>query len=93
MAEEADSPVGSSGSVEESAEGEDYVFRFSLTAPAADEQCYSDPLLELIRGQLADLLDAVVLTCKGEEVKVNGFRLMQDPETCYEIFPRHSRDE
>jgi len=90
MAEEANSPDGPSGSGEESAEEEDYVFRFPLTAPAADEQGYSDPLLELVRGQLADLLDAVVLTWRGEEVKVDGFRLMQDPETCYEIYPQHS---
>ena len=89
MAEEADSPVGPSASAEESGEENDYVFRFPLTALVADEQGYSDPLLELIRGQLADLLDAVVLTCKGEEVKVDGFRLMQDSESCYEVFPWH----
>ena len=39
---------------------------------------------------LADLLDAAVLTYHGQRVRVDGFRLLQDPDTQYEIFPQGS---
>lgn len=70
-------------------EGEDYVFRFRLD-PTAQEAGYDDPLLELIRGQLADLLDTVTLTDHGRPVRVDGFRLLQDPDAQYDIFPKRS---
>jgi hypothetical protein len=73
---------------EEEEAGDDYVFRFPLGEEVVHEQGYDDPLLELIRGQLADLLDVVVLTEQGRRVRVDGFRLLQDPETQYGIFPR-----
>ncbi len=66
---------------------EDYVFRFRLEPTKPDEGGYDDPLLELVRGQLADLLDAAVLTYHGRRVMVDGFRLLQDPDTQYEVFP------
>ena len=72
---------------EEAGPEEDYVFRFSLEPGEPDDNAYDDPLLELIRGQLADLLDAAVLTYHGKRVRVDGFRLLQDPDTQYEIFP------
>ena len=72
---------------EPEAQGEDYVFRFSLTGPDADDRKYDDPLLELVRGQFADLLDVAVLTYHGKRVIVDGFRLLQDPDTQYEIHP------
>ena len=50
----------------------DYVFRFRV-----------DP-----SGEEPDLLDAVVLTDHGRRVRVDGFRLLQEPETQYEIFPQ-----
>ncbi len=71
---------------------EEYVFRFRLD-PQEDAPAYEDPLVELIRGQLADLLDAVVLMERGRRVRVDGFRLLQDPETQYEIFPKSSQAE
>jgi hypothetical protein len=69
-------------------EEEDFVFRFRLDQPASDEAACDDPLIELIRGQLADLLDAVILTHHGKRVRVDGFRLLQDPDTQHDIFPR-----
>ena len=55
---------------------------------AAGAPVYDDPLVELIRGQLADLLDAVILTDHGRRVRIDGFQLLQEPETQYEIFPQ-----
>ena len=65
----------------------DFVFRFPAGGSEADEHGYEDPLLELIRGQLADLLKAAVLTDHGRRVRVDGFRLLRDPDTQYDIFP------
>lgn len=72
--------------------GEDYVFRFPLPGPDAGEAKYDDPLLELVRGQLADLLDVAVLTYHGKRVIVDGFRLLQDPDTQHEIHLRELSD-
>jgi len=72
---------------EEPGSEEDYVFRFRLEPAEPDKHAYDDPLLELIRGQLADLLDAVVLTYHGKRVRVDGFRLLQEPDAQYEIHP------
>lgn len=81
-------PFASRDAAEASADdGNGYVFRFALKPGSTDRPAYSDPLLELIRGQLADLLDAVVLTEGGRRVRVDGFRLLQDPDTQYAIFP------
>ena len=65
---------------------EDYIFRFPLE-PEKLEVVYEDHLLELVRGLLADLLDCVVLSYHGKRVQVNGFRLLQDMDTEYKIFP------
>jgi hypothetical protein len=76
-----------SDSEDTGARSQDFVFRFSLAEPQADDVGYEDPLLELIRGQLADLLDVVVLTFHGKRAMVDGFRLLHDPDTQYEILP------
>jgi hypothetical protein len=78
---------------EAASEDQDYVFRFRVTPPTAGEQSYSDPLVELIRGQLADMLDAAVLTDHGRRVRVDGFRLLQDPDTQYDVFPQSGGDQ
>jgi len=72
-------------------EGE-YVFRFRLGPLESEDDGYGDPLLELIRGQLADLLRAVVLTHRGRRVRVDGFRLLRDPDTEYSLFPNKGKN-
>jgi hypothetical protein len=66
---------------------DDYVFRFPLGEKVTDREGYDDPLLEVVRGLLADLCSTVVLTYKGRRVRVDGFRLLQDPDQQHEIFP------
>ena len=83
MSEEKKEGVASS---EKSDLEEDYIFRFPLE-PDKLEVVYEDHLLELVRGLLADLLDCVVLTYHGKRVRVDGFRLLQDMDTEYKIFP------
>jgi len=66
----------------------EYVFRFPVQPVAGEEAAYDDPLVELVRGQLADLLDTAILTDHGNRVRVDGFRLLQDPDIQYEVFPQ-----
>jgi len=66
---------------------EDFVFQFRLEPQTQEETGYDDPLLELIRGQIADLLDTVILTDHGRRVRVDGFRLIQNPEVQYDVMP------
>jgi len=68
----------------------DYVFRFRIEPSSAGEPVHDDPLVDLVRGQLADLLDSVILTDHGCRVRVDGFRLLQDMDTQYEILPQGS---
>jgi len=87
MREDEDLSCPPPGPAEEpGAEAEDYVFRFPLAEPGPDQVGYEDPLLELIRGQLADLLDVVVLTYRGKRVLVDGFRLLDESDTVHDIF-------
>lgn len=79
----SDEPTGSND--------EDYTFRFRLE-PLSGEKGYEDPLLELIRGQIADLLHVVTLTYHGNRVMVDGFRLFRDEETQYDVFPDSTDD-
>ncbi len=66
---------------------DEFVFRFRLDAPSAAERgAHPDPLVELIRGELADLLRCAVLTQHGRRVRVDGFRLLRDPDTHHAIF-------
>jgi len=72
---------------------EDYQFRYRLEPEKAEkERVYSDPLIELIRSQLEQLLNLVILTYQGEDVRVDGFRPLNTPERIYEIFP-HGEDD
>jgi hypothetical protein len=73
-------------------EGGDYVFRYPLVTGGHDP-VYHDPLVEMIRVLLESLLDVVVLTYGGKEVKADGFRLLTRPEEEFRIFgPRPSLD-
>lgn len=67
---------------------EDYVFRFKLDdIDSKNTNILDDPLAEMTRSQLEALLNIVILTYKGEEVKVEGFKFLNDRETIYKIFP------
>ncbi len=68
-------------------ERDDYVFRFRLQEGETSREGYDDPLLEVVRGLLEDLSRTIVFTCQGRRVRVDGFRLLQEPEQQYEIFP------
>jgi len=57
----------------------DYVWHFRLThGPGEDPG--SDPLVEMVRAQVAALLRCVVLTERGVDLKVTGFRFLGEPE-------------
>jgi hypothetical protein len=65
----------------------DYTFHYPLERGKEAQPIYSDRLLELIRAQLANLLDLVLLTHDGKEVKVDGFKLLRDRGAVHRIFP------
>jgi len=68
--------------------GEDFKFRFKIGEDAPGDAVYDDPLTELVRSQLEALLDVVVLTRNGEEVRgLDGFRFMKHLDRQYHIHP------
>ena len=70
----------------------DYIFRYPVEEKEKDGE--RDPLLEMIHTQLASLLGLLSLYHKGEEVKVDGFRLMNERKTIHPIsLPEASADE
>jgi hypothetical protein len=73
---------------EEASEAGEYVFRFPVQTASGEEAAHDDPLVELVRGQLADLLDTAILTDHGHRVRVDGFRLLHDPDIQYEVSPQ-----
>jgi len=70
------------------APGNDFVFRFKLDPDTPGGTAYNDPLTELVRSQLEALLEVVVLTSGGKEVRgVDGFRFMKHLDRQYQIYP------
>ncbi len=66
----------------------DFVFRFKLDRESTGDAVYDDPLTELVRSQLEALLEVVVLTRGGEELRgVDGFRFMKQIDRPFEIYP------
>ena len=63
---------------------QDYIFRFRLEEGPAP--IYANNLVEMVRQQLAALLDVVVLTRGSQEVKVDGFKFLGDPTQIYSLW-------
>ncbi len=61
----------------------EYAFRYKLDRD--DRQLHRNALAELIRNQLRNLLDVVILTQGGKELKVDGFKLLSDRASIFEI--------
>lgn len=72
-------------------EEKDYIFRYQLNPP--EEENLRDPLFEMIRSELASLLNLLTLFYQGEEVKVDGFRLMNEREAIHEIYERQENNK
>ncbi|MFC1869643.1 radical SAM protein [Chloroflexota bacterium] len=67
---------------------EDYVFHYRLEAEGkGQEPVYHERLLEMLRAQLAHILNLAVPVRGTEEVKLDGFKLLQDKATTHSIFP------
>lgn len=62
----------------------DYIFRFKIDSSQDGNK--SEPLVDFVRCQLADLLQIIVLTHNGKRVRVTGFRFVNDTETEHKIW-------
>ncbi len=65
----------------------DYIFRFRIDSQREENES-DEPLVGLVRCQLADLLKIIALTHNGKRVKVNGFQFLNDTEREHEIWAR-----
>lgn len=71
--------------------GNDFIFRFTL--PLSEQKpLYADPLTEMLRSQICNLLKVVTVTSGGREVPIDGFTLFNDPETVYPLFPKKDNE-
>jgi len=61
----------------------DYVFHYKLEG--GNKHPHQNAIAELIRDQLRSLLDIAILTQKGKELKVDGFKLLSDEASIYEL--------
>jgi membrane-associated protease RseP (regulator of RpoE activity) len=64
---------------------DEYIFRYPLGEREAGTR--RDSLQEMVRTQMESLLNLLSLYQGGEEVKVDGFRMMNDGESIHPIFP------
>lgn len=55
----------------------EYVFRFQLDN-SEEESLYDDKYIEMVRKQLINLLDIVILHSGNKEIKIDGFRFEND---------------
>ena len=61
----------------------EHIFRYKLDK--GNKHPGKNALAELIASQLQDLLDVVVLTQGGKELKVDGFKLLSDQAAVHEV--------
>ncbi|MCK4260359.1 MAG: hypothetical protein KAX49_15390 [Halanaerobiales bacterium] len=61
---------------------------FYINVNNSTKQVYQDPIADFSRLILDELLNQIVLTYKGKEVKVDGYYLNHDKETIYNIFKK-----
>jgi len=61
----------------------EYAFRYKLDRD--DRHLHRNALVESITSQLRNLLDVVILTQGDRELKVDGFKLLSDKASIYEI--------
>lgn len=61
----------------------EHVFHYKLEENG--KQQYKDAVLELIRSQIGNLLDIAILTYGGRELNVDGFKLLSDRASIYDI--------
>lgn len=61
----------------------EYAFRYKLDR--GDRHLHQNAPVESITSQLRNLLDVVILTQGGKEIKVDGFKLLSDKVSIYEI--------
>ncbi len=62
-----------------------FVWHFRIGSELASP-LYENSVQEMIRTQLLNLLDVVILTQNGREVRVDGFKLMNDLHTIHPIY-------
>jgi len=67
---------------------EDYIFRYQLQFEPARDTVYPNPVTEMIRAQLQNILNLVIPVAGSKEVKIDGFKLLRDKNTIYEVFPK-----
>jgi hypothetical protein len=65
----------------------DFVFCFELGNLNKEDIIYDKPLVEMIRQQIKNLLEVVSFAKKGEEVNIDGFKLLCDKNSIYSLFP------
>lgn len=70
-------------------ENGDFIWRFRLEPDSATSLILGDAFAELFRGQLDEMLKFIVLTYRGEPVRVDGFRFINDPDGNYPIWSTH----
>jgi hypothetical protein len=66
----------------------DYTFRYKLNLESEKTPVFHHRLAELVRTILENLLDEIVTSKAGEDVKIDGFRWLTDKEQTYPLFTK-----
>lgn len=65
----------------------DYIFRYELPAASdSQEPVYHERPLEMLREQLASILNLIIPMSGTKEARIDGFKLLRDSQTVYHIF-------
>ena len=74
----------------ETSSSEDQIFRYRIEKEQVSH--HHNRLIELVRANLENILDIIIPTYNGVEVKVDGFKLLCDRGTEYEMYSSGQRD-
>ncbi len=71
---------------------DDYVFRYRIDEPSSGGDSHRDSRLELVRKDLRSILD-IAIPCNGDsEVKIDGFKLMNNRGVVHRLFDQDEED-
>lgn len=67
----------------------DFIFRWKLNIPKKKRRS-KDPFMDFMQDIIKEILDIIILTYKGEDVKVNGFHFINSMQI-NNLYKRNNR--
>ncbi len=70
----------------------DYKFRYRIESKKrGSTKKAKEPVKEYFRNEIINILDIAILTSQGRELKVDGFKFINDPKKVFPIYKKRTK--